>query len=261
MVKIVNIDDISPAPYNPRRITDEQIETLKRSINEVGFIIPILINKKNNVIIAGHQRTKAARACGIESVPAFYVDDISLGDEIKFNQMHNAIGRTINALPKLLKQHDKEKFIQIDHNDFEKKKALATSTKEICRLILKYGNVLSCVVCKNDVVYGCEYVKACKLLDLPVNTYICYDSKYNQVTDFLNQEYGKFSYDGIKRDSYVQGLAQIHRLSKTGKQNKSALYETLVLPYLKTRGGRREYNYIRLWLWKRKLHHQTQIKI
>lgn len=232
MVEYVNIEDIKPAPYNPRKISAEQIETLEHSINEVGFVIPILINRKNGVIIAGHQRTKTAKLCGLKKVPAFYVNDIVLGDEIKFNQMHNAIDLSIDALPKLLKHYQIEKFIQIDNKDFESKKVMATSAKEICKLIIKYGNVLSCVICRNTVVYGCEYVKACQLLGLKVNSYICDDSKYDKLTYFLNQQYGKFSYEGIKRDTYVQGLAQMFRLPEKGKAKKSRLYEYMVLPYL-----------------------------
>lgn len=161
MVEYVNIDNIKPAPYNPRRISAEQIETLKQSITEIGFIIPVLINRKNNVIIAGHQRTKTAKLLGLKKVPAFYVDDIVLGDEIKFNQMHNAIDRSLDAFQELLKPHEKEKFIQIDNKEFQNKKANAVSAKEICKIILKYGNVLSCVIRKLLILNSiCHYLTA-----------------------------------------------------------------------------------------------------
>ena len=237
MVEYVNIDDIKPAPYNPRRISAQQIETLKRSITEIGFIIPVLINRKNNVIIAGHQRTKTAKLLGLKKVPAFYVDDIVLGDEIKFNQMHNAIDRSLDAFQELLKPHEIEKFIQIDNKEFQNKKANAVSAKEICKIILKYGNVLSCVICRNKVVYGCEYVKACQLPDSKVNSSLCDDSKYDKLLYFINSQYGTFSYDGIERNTYVQGLAQMNRLAKKGKDKKSKLYETMVIPYLKSTGA------------------------
>lgn len=64
MIEYVDINSIKPAPYNPRRITDEQFENLKGSIRSIGCVVPILINNENNVIIAGHQRTKAMKACG-----------------------------------------------------------------------------------------------------------------------------------------------------------------------------------------------------
>lgn len=72
-VQMVDIDTIVPAKYNPRKISDEQFEQLQESIRTLGFILPVIINKKNNTIIGGHQRTKAARAVGIKQVPAIYM--------------------------------------------------------------------------------------------------------------------------------------------------------------------------------------------
>lgn len=91
MIETVKIDKIKPADYNPRRINAEQFEKLKQSLDIIGFSVPILVNRKNNVIIAGHQRTKAARAIGIHEVPAIKIDNVSAGDEIKFNQLHNGV--------------------------------------------------------------------------------------------------------------------------------------------------------------------------
>ena len=49
---------------------------MKKSIEEFGFKIPILIDK-NNVIIAGHTRLKAAKQLEIEEVPCILCDDLS----------------------------------------------------------------------------------------------------------------------------------------------------------------------------------------
>ena len=65
MIEYVDINIIKPAEYNPRKIGKEQIQELKKSINEIGFILPILVNSKNSVIIAGNQRTKTAKLCGL----------------------------------------------------------------------------------------------------------------------------------------------------------------------------------------------------
>lgn len=64
MIKTVRISDIRPAPYNPRRISEEQFAKLQESLRVIGFTVPILVNSKNSIIIAGHQRTKAATAIG-----------------------------------------------------------------------------------------------------------------------------------------------------------------------------------------------------
>ena len=237
MISYVDIEKIKPAKYNPRIISDKQIEELKKSITELGFVIPILVNSKNNVIIAGHQRTKTAKLCGLKQVPAIFVDSIVVGDEIKFNQIHNAIDKSLKSAPKLLRAYEKEKFIEIDHKEFTNEKAFAVIVNEICKLILKYGNVLTCVICKDKVVYGSEYIKACKCLNIKVNAYIVNDEKFEKLMYFLNEEYGKYYYGDIKKETFVQGLAQMNRSTtkKNGvKQNKSILYTTKVLPYLTT---------------------------
>jgi ParB family chromosome partitioning protein len=50
-----SIDDIFPANYNPRKITDEQAAQLKASLDKFQLADPIIINTDNK-IIGGHQR-------------------------------------------------------------------------------------------------------------------------------------------------------------------------------------------------------------
>lgn len=234
----VKISDIKPAQYNPRKISDEQAKVLQESFKKIGFVVPIIINKKNNVIIAGHQRSNNAKKIGFNSVPAFYVDDISVGDEIRFNQMHNGVetkdldGVTVDA-----SKYEKEKFITIHCNEFtaDMKSLKMTLVKEICKLIIKYGNVMSAVICKNTVLFAREYVYACKLINQPVNCYICNDNKYDDILKYFCQDYGVYSYDNIERNTFVQGLAQLNRsVSRTdGKRLlQSSLYVNKVIPYL-----------------------------
>lgn len=90
MIDFIGIDKIKPAEYNPRKISEKQKEQLMESIQELGFVMPVIVNKANNVIIAGHQRTNAARQLGLNAVPVQFVENLDIGDEIRFNQLHNA---------------------------------------------------------------------------------------------------------------------------------------------------------------------------
>lgn len=58
-IKNVSIEDIKPNPKNPRK-NDESVEFVLNSINEVGYITPIIIDE-NNMILAGHTRYKALK--------------------------------------------------------------------------------------------------------------------------------------------------------------------------------------------------------
>lgn len=55
----INITDIIPALYNPRKISDADKEKLANSLDTFGLVDPIIINLKNNHIIGGHQRYDA----------------------------------------------------------------------------------------------------------------------------------------------------------------------------------------------------------
>jgi ParB-like chromosome segregation protein Spo0J len=73
-IKQVPIGELRPDPANPRRISDQELEALTRSIREFGFIDPIIARKEDRMVIGGHQRLLAARRLGYETVPVVFVD-------------------------------------------------------------------------------------------------------------------------------------------------------------------------------------------
>ena len=54
----INFNDIVPAEYNPRILSNREYDKLQKSINTYGLVDPIIINLKNMTIIGGHQRYK-----------------------------------------------------------------------------------------------------------------------------------------------------------------------------------------------------------
>lgn len=52
----IQITDIIPSDYNPRRISEEEYDKLAKSLNSFGVVDPIIVNLQNNHIIGGHQR-------------------------------------------------------------------------------------------------------------------------------------------------------------------------------------------------------------
>jgi ParB-like chromosome segregation protein Spo0J len=72
-MKIENVkpDSLNPAAYNPRReMTVREMDALRASIREYGFVEPIVVQKEGRVVVGGHQRLKAAIAEGMKTVPA-----------------------------------------------------------------------------------------------------------------------------------------------------------------------------------------------
>ena len=69
------IADLIPYSRNPRK-NDEAVPMVMNSIKEFGFKVPIVIDK-NNIIVCGHTRFKAALKLGLETVPCIVADDLS----------------------------------------------------------------------------------------------------------------------------------------------------------------------------------------
>lgn len=61
---------------NAKNHPQDQIDKLKRSIEEFGFLSPCLIDENNNVI-AGHGRIEAAKQLGLKTVPCVYVEGLT----------------------------------------------------------------------------------------------------------------------------------------------------------------------------------------
>lgn len=72
-MKLVSISKLVPYINNARTHSPEQINKLRSSLREFGFINPVIIDKDYG-IIAGHGRVIAAKEEGIDEVPCVFVD-------------------------------------------------------------------------------------------------------------------------------------------------------------------------------------------
>ena len=73
----LNLSDLRPNPYQPRKIFDETaLNELASSIKEHGVFQPIIVKKsiKGYDIIAGERRFRACKMVGLEKIPAIIRD-------------------------------------------------------------------------------------------------------------------------------------------------------------------------------------------
>ena len=75
-IQRVALDELVPYENNAKIHNKKQIEKLKQSIDQFGFLTPVLIDKDKN-IIAGHGRTMAAKELGLDKIPCVYIDGLS----------------------------------------------------------------------------------------------------------------------------------------------------------------------------------------
>lgn len=76
-MEIINkkVSELKPYENNPRK-NDDAVQYVRNSIEQFGFKVPIIIDK-NNVVIAGHTRLKAAEEIGLKEVPCIIADDLT----------------------------------------------------------------------------------------------------------------------------------------------------------------------------------------
>ena len=87
------IADMERATYNPRvelRPGDEEYETLKRSIERVGLVEPIVWNRRTNRVVGGHQRLTVEQDLGRQEGEVSVVDL----DELKEKELNIALNKT-----------------------------------------------------------------------------------------------------------------------------------------------------------------------
>lgn len=71
----IDISMITPYENNPRN-NEKAIDYVAESIKNFGFRVPIIIDK-DNVIVAGHTRYKAAKQLEIKKVPCIVISDLT----------------------------------------------------------------------------------------------------------------------------------------------------------------------------------------
>ena len=72
-----NTADLLPADYNPRKDLkpgDPEYEKLKRSLEQFGYVEPVIWNKATGRVVGGHQRLKVLIDIGITEVECVVVD-------------------------------------------------------------------------------------------------------------------------------------------------------------------------------------------
>lgn len=71
----IELTKVKPYEKNPRK-NDNAVDSVAESIKQFGFQQPIVVDK-NNVIVVGHTRYKAAQKLGLKTVPCVRADDLT----------------------------------------------------------------------------------------------------------------------------------------------------------------------------------------
>ncbi|AST58374.1 DNA (Cytosine-5-)-methyltransferase [Thermoanaerobacterium thermosaccharolyticum] len=76
-IQKISVEKLNPAEYNPRmdlKPGDKEYEKLKRSIEEFGYVEPVIWNQKTGNVVGGHQRLKVLLDLGQTEIDCVVVD-------------------------------------------------------------------------------------------------------------------------------------------------------------------------------------------
>lgn len=92
-IEYVKLSEIKPYKGNAKTHPKEQVEQIKKSIQELGFNDPIGI--WHNEIVEGHGRYFAAQELGLDTVPVIRLDGLTDEQRRAYTLIHNKL--TMNS--------------------------------------------------------------------------------------------------------------------------------------------------------------------
>ena len=207
------IDQLTPAPYNPRHLDDNAFKALQRSIRVLGMVKPV-IAADNGTIVAGHQRSRAARAVGLTHVPVFVVNELNLMNEMKFNQLHNGTDLDTGDEHVTVPPCEATGYFDVDPrgikgNQRAEGAAVRVAIAELLTLYGEWGGIVATQ--SGECLSGAQYALTCKMLSKPCRVYYVPDDARMMVKGIFQREYGVFDYGMLPKTTYYQTFAQMYR--------------------------------------------------
>ncbi|HUW35555.1 MAG TPA: site-specific DNA-methyltransferase [Planctomycetota bacterium] len=105
-IREMPLADLQPASYNPRKISDQAYAGLRESLQKFGCVELLVVNKRNNRIVAGHQRFKVLQEAGVETATVVLVDLDEISEQMLNVTLNNQqiAGEFTEALAPLLEK-------------------------------------------------------------------------------------------------------------------------------------------------------------
>jgi len=140
-IEVRKIAELIYSEYNPRTISKKQFKDLRESLKKFGLVDAIIINSapnRENVIIGGHQRTRAWQDLGNDTISCVVLS-LPINEEMELNLRLNKNGGKFDD-DLLLNYFDEELLFEVGFtvNDLDinidkyEDNQLEDATKEVC---------------------------------------------------------------------------------------------------------------------------------
>jgi len=194
-IEMIPISEVIPYENNPRK-NDKAVDVVAKSIKEFGFKVPIILDK-NNVIIAGHTRLRAAIQLGLTEVPIIWADELSPKQVKAFRIMDNKSSEFAEwDLDKLKVELDDLKNLNysLDLTGFEQ------SALDVLGIESNIGNI-------PDIDFQGETIQGNPIIIIKLEDI----EEANEIWDALKIKRGSKSIEGSK---FIEVLNEYRRESK-----------------------------------------------
>jgi ParB family chromosome partitioning protein len=128
----VPVEQISPNPYQPRRIfNDASIEELSRSVREHGIIQPLVVTKladNKYRLIAGERRFRAAQKAGLATVPVVVKETMADTDILQVALIENIQREDLNPIEEAYAYHQLHEEFGLTQEEISKRVGKERST-------------------------------------------------------------------------------------------------------------------------------------
>src|SRR6185437_2008543 len=95
------VGDLALDPRNPRQHSHRQINQLAKSIQEFGFVMPVVVDDRGQVVI-GHGRVLAAKKLGMQRIPVIAIRHLSPAQLKALRLADNQLGQASHWDERLL---------------------------------------------------------------------------------------------------------------------------------------------------------------
>lgn len=152
----VNLDDLRPNPYQPRKVFDENaLNELAESIKEHGVFQPVILKKsiKGYEIIAGERRVRASKLAGKTTIPAI-VRSFTDEQMMEIALLENLQRENLNAMEEAKAYELMINNLNLTQDELAKKVGKSRSHITNMLGLLKLPNDVQNLVISNDISMG-----------------------------------------------------------------------------------------------------------
>lgn len=152
----VNLDDLRPNPYQPRKVFDENaLNELAESIKEHGVFQPVILKKsiKGYEIIAGERRVRASKLAGKATIPAI-VRSFTDEQMMEIALLENLQRENLNAMEEAKAYELMINNLRLTQDELAKKVGKSRSHITNMLGLLKLPNDVQNLVISNDISMG-----------------------------------------------------------------------------------------------------------